>query len=520
MRRIIINEQDITSNEAQNLGNDVVYVPGFAVGGSQPARSPKLCTSVSEFENAFGSQAPTFLVDQVYPLKPATGAGKGFPAVAIPNSSGEQRIWYNQGGKDPSYVYAKELIRNGLSVVYERINQVTTMPSFAGNITLYSTTAGYAKDSYVVYNGAYYTNEAAIEEPAGAWDSTKWTAIPETSDDPEVVTAQWYDVTVDRMYDAMLGINLASEEHSIYDDAVPGSLSEISSFNIKYITSGGYPTFEFGYTSGSGQSITTTLAAQKLATLAYARGDAIAFIDHTDNPDRPLTGTDSVYSVISNGYLSSNTDSYSAMITPWGIYNTTESSDIPLAGSFGYLIALARALRTYPTWLPVAGVVRGIIPSLKSLHTTNTLTNAIADSYQLDPTSSDAVSSINAITYINGRGYTLWGNRTLSNVSNGFATIFLNMRNLICDVKKQAFTAAQQCMFEQNTDVLWVNFKNNVQKLLDQMVAGSAVDRYKIVKVATNDKTKIAAHIQIVPIYAVESFEISVIMTDEEIIVE
>ena len=52
------------------------------------------------------------------------------------------------------------------------------------------------------------------------------------------------------------------------------------------------------------------------------------------------------------------------------------------------------------------------------------------------------------------------------------------------------------------------------------MVTSSAVRRYKILKIATSDKTRIAAEIQIVPIYAVETFKISIIMTDEEITVE
>ena len=510
MNRIIINEQDITTNEASNISSDIVYVPGFAVGGTQAARAPKLCTSISEFENAFGAMAPTFLVDQVYPLKAGTTAG--FSELAIPSVSGEDRIWYNAGTKDPSYVYAKELIRNGLSVVYERVNMVADKPSFAENIRLYSSSATYVVNEYVVYNGAYYKCKTAINTPE-AWTAAHWDAV-------STEEATWYDVTVERMYDAMMGNNLGTDESAIFDENVPGSLSEISTYNIKYLTSGGYPTFEYSQTSGSGSSQTTVTLAQKMATLAATRGDAIAFIDHTDNAARALTGENSVYGVVSEGFLSPATSSFATMITPWGIYDTTESSDVSLPGSFGYFLALSRALKTYPSWLPIAGVVRGLIPSLKSLRTDKTLTNAIADSYQTATTVTTSNISINAITYINDQGYSVWGNRTTSLPANGFATVFLNMRNLICDVKKQAFKAAQQYMFEQNTDILWVNFKNNIQKLLDQMVSGTAVNRYKIIRLTTSDKTKIAAKILIVPIYAVEAFEISIIMTDEEITVE
>ena len=564
MNRIIIEEADVTSNELINIGSDVVYVPGFAVGGTQVARSPKLCTSISEFEKAFGESAPTFLVDQVYPLK--VDSTPGFSVYAIPTVSGQNRIWYNGGTFDPSYVYAKELIRAGLPVVYERVNNYTNKPSFANSVTLYSDMATYqtgTSPDYVVYNNCYYVCTTAITTPeeftashwtkvtetgatiedfsstetydvgdycinntkyymcttaittAGNWNADNWEEVS----DPSIVK---YDVTVDRMYDVMMGINLGDDEYPLYDENVPGSLSEVSTYNIKYITSGGYPTFEYGQTiSSSGQSDVTITIAQEMATLAASRGDAIAFIDHTDNAARALNGEHSVYGVASAGFLSTTTASYATMITPWAIYDTVSSSNISLPGSFGYFIALARALRTYPSWLPVAGVVRGLIPSVKNLNTTHTLTNAIADSYQTDISTATSSPSINAITYINDQGFTIWGNRTLSSsASNGFASTFLNMRNLICDVKKQAFKAAQRYMFEQNTDILWVNFQNDIQKLLDQMVTSYAVRRYKILKVATTDKTRIAAEIQIVPIYAVETFKISIIMTDEEITVE
>ena len=520
MNRIIISETDVTSNELTNIGSDIVYIPGFAIGGTQAVRSPKLCTSISEFENAFGESAPRFIADQLYPAK--SGSIPGFDSASIPVESGGTgvNIWYNKGTKDPSYIYAKELIRAGLPVVYERINNVTQAPSFAvdpnGNLiegfNIYSNLATYAVNDYVIYNNAYYKCKTAISTPeeltASHWDAVDMTETP------------WFDVTVDRMYDAMMGNNLGTDETDIYNENVPGSLSEISTYNIKYITSGGYPTYGYSQTIGSGGEATTVELQQKLATLAASRGDAIAFIDHTNTPSRPLVGEGSVYNTVSSGMVSQATASFATMITPWGIYDTSEASNVSMPGSFGYFLALARALRAYPSWLPVAGIVRGLIPALKGLNTNKQLTNAIADAYQTSPSESSGNISINAITWINDQGYTIWGNRTATKFSDGFATTFLNMRNLVCDVKKRAFKAAQTYMFEQNTDVLWVNFKSNIEGLLDQMVSGRAVDHYKILRVATNDKTKIAAKIQIFPIYAVESFEISIILTDEEITVE
>ena len=65
--RIKIVEQDLTTISSQNIINDVVYVPGFASGGSQPPRVPLLCTSIGEFKTAFGSEPAKFAEDQPYP---------------------------------------------------------------------------------------------------------------------------------------------------------------------------------------------------------------------------------------------------------------------------------------------------------------------------------------------------------------------------------------------------------------------------------------------------------------------
>lgn len=583
MDRIIIRESDNTSNESGTLGTNVVYVPGFALSGTQRPRFPRLCTSISDFENAFGSEAPTFLIDQLYPQ--ANVGTPGFDGYSIPNNSrsGGVPTWFNKGSVDPSYVYAKELIRAGLPVVYERVNNYTDLPTFAAKLNLYSSLSLYNEGDYVIEDDHYFKCTAAITMPeeftpahwtlqssdgkdvkdfdptatyevgdyciynsafyscvmavlvAGEWNAANWAEI----DDPTIMK---YDVSVERMYSIMTGVGLEEEETSIYDAVTPGSLSEVATYNVKYITSGGYPTFGYFYPSSSASTSNDANLPQVLATLAATRGDAIALIDHTDNASRPLTGATSIFGllnkylytndivgtavvdratvgedpVVENYRLSTETSTFATLLTPYGTY-TTGSTTISLPGSFGYLSALARSLRTYSSWLAIAGITRGYVPSLASLNTDRPLTNAIADSYQSDPATTTDTISINAITYINDQGYTIWGNRTLSSFKNKFATTFLNLRSLVCDVKKTAFAAAQRYMFEQNNDVLWINFKNEVEELLDSMVNSRVISNYKLLKITSTDKTKMAARIQIQPVYAVESFEIEIILTDEEL---
>ena len=241
-----------------------------------------------------------------------------------------------------------------------------------------------------------------------------------------------------------------------------------------------------------GAADNTSIVA-KMLFVASSRGDCVALIDHTNNESRSLIAGNesSVYYAVSSSeskYRITSNGSYGAMFTPWytptfitssrpstnALINGVLASQIDwepnaMPGSFGYLMALADSVRNNPSWYSVAGVTRGVVPNLVQLTTSTRLTNAIADSYQQD----DAIS-INPITNIRPYGYTIWGNRTLKNnsVAGGLtATSFLNIRNLVSDIKKQAYVAAMTCLFEQNTDILWLNFKSIVEPILEQMTS-------------------------------------------------
>lgn len=291
-------------------------------------------------------------------------------------------------------------------------------------------------------------------------------------------------------------------------------------FDFKYLTSGGYPVFEYE---------TNSIVIDMLSICA-TRGDAVALIDHTDNPGRALSAsaTTSVVYALNNTYSNSFTNgAFGAMFTPWAIYpqavyTNDNYSAVSLPGSFAYLTSLAQSLQTNYNWNVVAGVSRGLVPGLKELHTNDVLTNAIADGYQNFGTSTSLNGIyVNAITRIKPYGYCIWGNRTLrQNGTLGLqAMSYLNLRNLTCDVKKQIYTACINLLYEQNTATLWTNFKSYLTPLLDQMVSGSGISGYRIIRNTSDSPTKISASIRIYPIYAVESFDITVYMTDDDVTV-
>lgn len=261
---------------------------------------------------------------------------------------------------------------------------------------------------------------------------------------------------------------------------------------------------------------------KKMISIASLRGDAVAIIDHTNNSVRPLTGTSSVYfSISENAEHAYEGAEFATMFTPWASYAlVNEASGVPstqvMPASFAFTSALARSIRTNANWLAIAGVSRGLVPNILSLNTVQRLTNTIANHYQ--PRDSIA---INAITNIKPYGLTIWGNRTLKkNTKNLTATSLLNIRNLVSEVKKIAYTTAKSLMFEQNTEVLWDSFKTGIIPLLDQMMTGQGLTDYKIIRGVTTERAKVVAEIRLYPVDAVEDFEIRVSISDENVSVD
>ena len=88
------------------------------------------------------------------------------------------------------------------------------------------------------------------------------------------------------------------------------------------------------------------------------------------------------------------------------------------------------------------------------------------------------------------------------------------------DIKKACYVAARTLTFEQNSDILWVNFKALISATLDEMKANSGISGYKLIKQATREKAKLVAVVKVFPIEAVEDFDFTIELTDSQISVE
>ena len=265
----------------------------------------------------------------------------------------------------------------------------------------------------------------------------------------------------------------------------------------------------------------------KAVEVALSRGDCMVLIDHEEGEPTPEE-LKTMYEGVTGNVQNLDGADYCAMFTPWvnidcSTYKPLSKDDSitkSMPPSFAYLSALAKSIRTNASWLAVAGATRGQIPNLNGknpLNVTGVLSNSLAESFQ----NRDSIS-INAITDIKPFGHRIWGNRTLKNNNvegNLTATSFLNIRNMICDVKKVVYEACRRYTFEQNNDILWLNFKAYIEPTLNQMKTGAGLSGYKIIKDTTNGKAKLKAQIKLYPLYAVEDFTVEIQMLDDEIAV-
>lgn len=555
MPSINIYERDLTSPYSVDTTPNIVYIPGYANMG--PIDTPVLCNTLSEFYSIFGSKPYKFKTPQAYP----TVEGNSFITAAKPANS-----MYQAGDFEKSFILAAELLSKNLPVLYERVTSASlkraskevsgfgrfeAKPEYSGLVgtdisikidRFNKSSADQTLDHYTLTVKLAQSAEFGVSEKVETFDfvlsdsATSGSIILYSDIDSSIVDIAWNIVgTPAAVPEAKLSDpdNYTTEDEFSVSDiytafldsaGTEGSklyvLEDKGEYQIKFLTLGAYPCFEFG-TADSYPVFDNIIEA------AAKRGDCIALVDHTNKSDRKLqteANSRSVYAslssyvkkrnmtVIRKGGDSEDGYTYGAMFTPYATYrlSTQNNAQYILPASFGYLSAFAASTQTNPNWYAAAGVSRGIPSGLVGL--SQNITNAIADLYQ--PRNNVA---INCITNIKPYGYTIWGNRTLKNNSADGdlkALSFLNIRVLTCDLKKTLYQACKRYTFENNTDIMWLNFKSQIEPTLAKMLSGNGIASYQIIKVATTKKATIEAIIRLVPIEPVEDWYITIELTD------
>lgn len=454
MPKITINEIDLTNPGLVNESSNLVYVPGLAkrLPKDFNINKTRIYTSLKTFQYDFGDKVPTIGLGSDVANHPGFDDGKAY---------------------DSGYIYATELLRLGVPVLYSCVNNAS---------------------------GTYEDREGN-------------TLASKPTDDR---TEYWIKPLDDAMY--MRADFTAAVNTQLGDTS--GILSDKGLYNIKFISNGGYEELN-----------------AKIYALAVERQDCVALLDiKYTSTVKSLIPSDSDGVNLANLKTSLDLSSYdsvngkyAAVFAPWGVYAPTSIQNyikekptdaaytyypktVELPGSFGYLIALATALKNGANnWVAMAGATRGQIPFLVDLK--EELTQADIDKLQ-----SRSSVSVNPIATINPFGRIVWGNRTLYNnilKGNLTASSFLNIRNLCSDVKKQVWQTARRMTFEQNSDILWVNFKSYITPVLDQMVTSGCLSGYELRKQVAKQKAELRCAIRLYPIEAVEDFEIDIELADE-----
>lgn len=314
-----------------------------------------------------------------------------------------------------------------------------------------------------------------------------------------------YEVPATEVGGAVAVTTLAEIEASLKLTGFWTRLKDRGLYDIRFITSGAY---------GKGDS--AVIADMLTVASSSGRGDSVALIDHAST----LTTKSDVQTFFNTSLSGSTQGKFGAGFTPW--VHIASSAFVQennlLPGSYAYLAAFALSVQTNPSWLAIAGASRGRIPGLVAPYVN--ITYGEIEANDLQSRDQDTIT-INPICNINPFGYILWGNRTLNPIGAGtvqqedlVASNFLNIRNIIISIKKALFVTSRRLTFEQNNDVLWINFKAGIAPMLDQMVTGNGIADYRLIKKTSSVKATLKAVIRIVPIEAVEDFDLMIEMSD------
>lgn len=541
MPTIDIKEVDISTVSSVDVTTNATYVLGYAIQG--PVNEPTLCRTLEEFQEIFGSTPYRFENDS-------------------PSKSSNNWVYsWKKGQPEKSYIYAADLLRLGLPVLFERVNGSDTYAQTIGtnfaikarypgrsygqvyfelsvndvgtggnHVCVYAIKVGRFADTtlgiteiqpvitYFTFNEEYsqtnpkykyQTFVSSINDP-GFVDNSGLVQIAFTGNvsDSVAKTRLTYTQPV-----GSVDFTPAAIYTYLSNDGLD-PIKDRNEYVIKFITAGGYPTLF----NGGGQP--NSIYAQKLLNIAVSRKDVTALIDYDINLDNGKNP--STIRQLAEDWLDSlpkvdneEQGNYGAIFTPWGTFNSPTVGEVIMAPSFAYLSALANSTQTYANWFAVAGVTRGFVPNL--LSTSFNISDAVGNDLQ----PKDGVA-INPIQLIRPYGYRIWGSRTLrQNEKYGglMATSFLNIRQLANDIKRAVYVASKECMFEPDDDVLWINYKSKITPILDRMAGNRGLSTYIIRRAVTSEKATLKAIITAYCVDPVENFDITLELSDDQITV-
>ncbi len=159
---------------------------------------------------------------------------------------------------------------------------------------------------------------------------------------------------------------------------------------------------------------------------------------------------------------------------------------------------LSQSMNTVPPSGAIAGIyaqtdnTRGVwkSPANVSVNGVVGLTDDINDAEQEDMNIHETGKSINAIRKFTGKGFLVWGGRTLAGNSNDWR--YINVRRLANMIEESVKKACMQFVFEPNVSLTWVSVKGMIDNYLntlwkDGALAGGKPEHAFFVSVGLNE---------------------------------
>ena len=308
-------------------------------------------------------------------------------------------------------------------------------------------------------------------------------------------------------------------------------LNDKATYDFRYVLSG-----MLDYNAAVDNEIINLVASKDTADMfdkanvdaAKGRGDCIALIDIDRRLYEGCSQSEAIFNITGaegktvKDVAISNGSKYAALVAPYVIYDIEADAEYDyntiFPGAFHYLACASKSLTRFREWYAISGYTRGIsnlrikgaginfgeqaIQVLQSRY--STLTGAVAPA-----------SAINLIARIKGVYY-LWGNRTAEPLTNDglIASHFLNIRQLCTTIKKQLYVVCRQLTFDPNSDLLWNKLVDSITPMLERMKNDQGIRDYRLYKIPTPEKATLKIRLHIVPIEAVEDFDINFFLED------
>lgn len=215
---------------------------------------------------------------------------------------------------------------------------------------------------------------------------------------------------------------------------------------------------------------------RKMITLARTREDAVAVLDMPDDKFEVVNAVS-----YRRNDLNVN-DSYGALYGPWlqirDIYNDRKMF-IPPSGHVAGAYSATDTDRAL--WFAPAGLQRG---QLKVL--------AVRKKYNQGARDALDRAQINAIRFIPGKGYVIWGQETLQSHASALSNI--NVRRLINFIKKSIATAANVGVFDPNDTFLRLSLTSIAEGFLKPIKNGRGLYDFDVVCDSRNNTPETIAN--------------------------